>query len=232
MVLRDVHIKAQFQALSQALRESDLRKPFSEHELAHAPYGLDWDMMHFACSQVHIAKPPRDRVFTKYVDENRAPSRAAKTLCNPYGYFCWDGLMEHAKLEDNERVIYPTFESVGLSAFAVTYTGAQRLLYQLSYKELVDTLDRSIAHLFMTEALRGWTIIPPIMGEFKIDGAQDTNLNANVGKLPDRKSNLQGHGPALRNSVRESLVSTWDDKGSSYWTAELKSWEKYSKQEL
>ncbi|KAK7202366.1 hypothetical protein BZA70DRAFT_103920 [Myxozyma melibiosi] len=222
----DMNVKDQFEALARGLRNSTIRRPFSEEELETAPYGLDWDILHIGCSQVRIAGAPRDQAFTVYTDEYRAPNHITKNPCNPFGYFCWEGLMKHAKLKENQRAIYPTHESVGLSAFAVTYTGAQRLLYQLSYKELTDTLDRSISKLTMQGAVRGWTVIPPMMGEFKVDSGKDTNLNVKADMFSKDVSNLKGHGPGLLRSARQSLTETWEGDSANYWVSEKAYWGK------
>ncbi|KAK9329105.1 hypothetical protein V1520DRAFT_187715 [Lipomyces starkeyi] len=86
------------------------------------------------------------------------------------GWFCWGDIMKYTQVNETRRAIYPSFESVGLSAIAVAYRGAERLLYYLSFKEIVDTLDYSIVDLLRSH---GWTVIPPLMSEWKMHGKAD-----------------------------------------------------------
>ncbi|KAK9330351.1 hypothetical protein V1520DRAFT_385010 [Lipomyces starkeyi] len=218
----DINIKAQLTAFAQALRTSRLRRPFTDEELERAPYGLDWDIMHLATSKANMAAAPRNKAFIKYNDPYRASSDVANNGCTgPNGWFCWGDIMVYTKLNETQRAIYPSYESVGLSAIAVSYRGAQRLLYYLSYKELVDTLDYSIADLLRKGALRGWTVTPPLLSEWKTHGKSDSDLKK-VGLNSGLPGNMNGVSAGVAHSARKALTENLE--GEDYWKNEAPYW--------
>ncbi|KAK9311540.1 hypothetical protein V1522DRAFT_417586 [Lipomyces starkeyi] len=218
----DINIKAQLTAFAQALRTSRLRRPFTDEELERAPYGLDWDIMHLATSKANMAATPRNKAFIKYNDPYRASSDVANNGCTgPNGWFCWGDIMAYTKLNETQRAIYPSYESVGLSAIAVSYRGAQRLLYYLSYKELVDTLDYSIADLLRKGALRGWTVTPPLLSEWKTHGKSDSDLKK-VGSTLGLPGNMNGVSAGVAHSARKALTENLE--GEDYWKNEAPYW--------
>ncbi|KAK7204909.1 hypothetical protein BZA70DRAFT_166579 [Myxozyma melibiosi] len=217
----DINIKSQLTFFAQSLRMSPLRRPYSTYELQHAPYGLDWDMIHFASSEIRLAPPPRDKAYVTYQDPYRGDLETVNNGCTGK-YFCWKPLLRSTDAWDNKRSIVPTYNSVGLSAFAVTYRGAKRLLYYLSYKELTDTLDRSIANLFMNGDLHGWSVIPPMMSEWKLDGKKDTNLRVLAADHQPGLGNMEGHSAGLSQSVRKQMAR--DLEIDDYWENEKDHW--------
>ncbi|KAK9469416.1 hypothetical protein V1512DRAFT_256199 [Lipomyces arxii] len=218
----DINIKHQLRALSQALRSSPIRAPLSPDEAARAPYGLDWDIIHFGPSKANMAPQPRDKVYTAYNDPYRASTAVANNACS-HPWFCWSRIMSSTGLNETERVIFPTFETVGLSAIAISYRGAQKLLYQLSFKELTNTLDLSMAKLVQQGQLRGWTVIPPLMSEFKTRGQADSDLKSLVGSKRGR-GNLQGKSAGVAHSARKALTEQLEN--GDYWVEEKKVWQK------
>ncbi|KAK9322268.1 hypothetical protein V1517DRAFT_323911 [Lipomyces orientalis] len=220
----DINVKAQLTSFAQGLRSSRLRRPFTEEELERAPYGLDWDTMHIAPSKANMAPAPRNKAFVKYNDPYRAKDSVANNGCTgPQGWFCWDDIMAFTNLNETQRTIYPSYESVGLSAIAVSYRGAQRLLYYLSYKELVDTLDYSIADLLRKGALRGWTVTPPLMSEWKTHGKSDSDLKKVGSNNPeDKPGNMNGRSAGVAHSARKALTENLE--GEDYWKNEAPYW--------
>ncbi|KAK9371405.1 hypothetical protein V1509DRAFT_650987 [Lipomyces kononenkoae] len=220
----DINIKSQFASFAQALRTSRLRRPFTEEELERAPYGLDWDIMHLATSKAVMAGSPRNKAFIKYNDPYRASSEVANNGCtdnsNGKKWFCFGDVMSFAKLNETERAIFPSYESVGLSAIAVSYRGAQRLLYYLSYKELVDTLDYSITDLLKKGAVRGWTVTPPLMSEWKTHGKSDSDLKHVGSATPPGNGN--GLSAGVAHSARKALAENFE--GEDYWKTEAPYW--------
>ncbi|KAK9466186.1 hypothetical protein V1512DRAFT_264063 [Lipomyces arxii] len=221
----DINIKSQLTEFARGLRASKLRRPFSQEELARAPYGLDWDIMHLATSKVHMAPPPRDVAFTVYNDPYRAPDDTVNNGCmkgdTNAGWFCFQHITKHCHLNQTNRAIFPSYESVGLSAIAVSYRGAQRLLYHLSYKELIDTLDYSIMNLIKDGNLRGWTVSPPIMSEWKIKGASDSDLKT-LKSLGNSGGNMAGISAGIMHSARKALTEHLE--GDDYWKSEAPYW--------
>lgn len=178
-------------------------------------------MIHFAASQVNVAPAPRDKAFLSYTDAYRADIETVNNGCSN-GYFCWKPLLRATNAWTQSRVVVPTYDTVGLSSFAVTYSGAKRLLYHLSYKELTDTLDRSIATLFKDGELHGWSVVPPLMSEWKVDGKRDTNLRTQDPGRTIGSGNMKGHSAGLKWSVRKQMAI--DLEVDDYWENEKHYW--------
>ncbi|KAK9446752.1 uncharacterized protein V1518DRAFT_422968 [Limtongia smithiae] len=214
----DVHLRDQMTAFANGLRSSPsakLRKPFSADELERAPYGLDWDIIHFAASKV-VPPPAPFNTLAKYSDVYRQSTETANNACFA-GWFCWREQMKKAGLTEQERYISPSYDTVGLAAIAVSFRGAQRLLYFLSYKELTDTLDNSVSALLQQGYVHGWSVVPPLMAEWKINSITDSDLNTiDLGQIggPD---NSKGKSAGIANSVRKHLSKEFEPQ--TYWDA-------------
>lgn len=178
-------------------------------------------MIHLASSKIRVAPAPRNGAYARYDDSYRAPMSVVEAACTERGWFCFGDLMKQTKVSEGRRSIIPTYNTVGLSSFAVSNRGARRLLYYLSYKELVDTLDLSIADAFQKGNLRGWTVIPPLMAEWKTNGIGDSDLKKFEAGFPIG-DNKGGSSAAMHWSVRGELAQAME--GEDYWKNEEANW--------
>ncbi|BFZ62487.1 hypothetical protein YB2330_003581 [Saitoella coloradoensis] len=217
----DVHVKSQLSSFALALRNSNLRSPYTPEEIQNAPYGLDWDTLHLGTSLSEMAPAPFDDLYALYHDPHRTPPEviAHKGACGEKDWYCWADIMTHTACNDTSRVLYPSYGSVGLVAFAVTLKGAQKLLYELSWVGLNNTVDYSIRGLHMDGSLHGWTVTPPIMSSWVTgDGADSDLTNGGKGRTVAKHSNLGGKGKGLGWSVRKALTENLS--GGNYWKSE------------
>lgn len=131
--------------------------------------------------------------------------------------FCWGPMLENLGVPEDSRAILPSYHSIGLPAIAVTYEGAQRILYELSWKSLDNTLDWGIHKLLRAGRIRGLTVLPPLFGMYKIGDAADSDL---VGVEGDRKSPIEGHSEGIERSVRLALNEEFGgaSRGPSRWS--------------
>ncbi|KAK9446906.1 uncharacterized protein V1518DRAFT_422941 [Limtongia smithiae] len=214
----DVHLPEQMIAFARGIRASSgtMRPRFSQDELARAPYGLDWDIIHFAPSRVDSAPASLNGydAYSKYTDEYRQSDGIIGAGCQG-GWFCWLSLMDKVGLQETERMILPSYNTIGLAAIAVSYTGAQRLLYYLSYSELPDTVDRSISALLQQGYVHGWSMVPPLMAEWKVHDIADSDLLPGDTETYGGANNSNGHSPGIGNSVHRSFRTLF--RPEMYW---------------
>ncbi|KAK6349439.1 hypothetical protein TWF696_005723 [Orbilia brochopaga] len=213
----DIHVKDQLVAFSKALRSNPLRKPLTPEEVKRAPYGLDWDVMHLGTSRNIMAPPPLNRLFYRYDDPYSTP-RTLTGTDNPCGlhFFCWTDILKQTKTADNQRVIFPSYEPVGLVALAVSFQGARKMLYDLSWRGLDTSMDFGVRDGCQRGYLKCWSVTPPIMSSWRVQGAGDSDLrNGGKGTPGVGVGNLQGEGVGLGWSARKQLQSEFE--GHDYW---------------
>ena len=205
-------MKDQMAALSKGLRarpSQHLGNPNNAFN-THSPYGDDWEVMHLGPS---YALPPPDAVlkdvFFKYQDERSPiplPACGGKKK-----WFCFESIIEAAKLKREERAVYPTYESLGLPALAVTYRGAQKILYDQSWRGLQGSTDHSLKSMVLNGELAGFTVIPPIFSMWKIGNEQDSDLKKNstgtqdIVDPSDKRKRIDGSSPNLKWSARKAM---------------------------
>ncbi|KAF3915589.1 hypothetical protein ABW21_db0206977 [Orbilia brochopaga] len=213
----DIHVKDQMAAFSRALRKNPLRKPLTPEEEKRAPYGLDWDVMHLGTSRNIMAPPPLNRLYSRYDDPYSTP-RSLVGTDNPCGmkFFCWNDILKQTKTADNQRVVFPSYEPVGLVALAVSYRGARKMLYDLSWRGLDTSMDFGVRDGCQRGYLKCWSVAPPIMSSWRVQGAGDSDLrNGGKGSPGLGVGNLQGEGVGLGWSARKQLQLEFE--GHDYW---------------
>lgn len=218
---RDMRIKTQLAALSRGLAASPLgdKSPSAIPVSAKHPYGMDWDIMHLGPGYSFL--PPHEpyrSLHSTYED----PDRTQNLTC-PENYwhenmYCWGPTLDYYHTNNDSRVILPSYHVAGLPAIAVTYTGAQRMLYHLTWVGLMKSLDMSIMDLIMGGKLNGWTVIPPFFTQFKVGGDQDSDLNSVQTVFDKVRSNLKGISPGIENTARQALCQTFESESPTRWT--------------
>ncbi|KAF3925863.1 hypothetical protein ABW20_dc0103961 [Dactylellina cionopaga] len=214
----DIYVKEQMTALSVALRSNPLRKPLTADESKRAPYGLDWDVMHLGTSKNLMAPPPLNSLYHRYKDEYTTPRAMTKrnSPCGDRDFFCWNDIIKMTGMEDNERVVFPSYQPVGLVSLAVSYRGAQKMLYDLSWKGLDMSMDWGVRDGCTRGFLKGWSVTPPIMSSWRVRGAGDSDLRNNgKGDIGVGNGNMKGEGIGLAWSSRKALQQEFE--GFDYW---------------
>lgn len=156
--------------------------------------------------------PLGDTLATVYRDPDRGPT----DICELPPWYCYDEVLNRTNTPSDSRAIIPSFESVGLGAIAVSYRGAQRLLYHLSFKGLDDGVDWGIQKLLASGQLRGWTVVPPLIGNWKVGGPADSDL-IEIWDLQEAR-NTNGRSPNLSQSARQALVREFERPDDGFWT--------------
>lgn len=213
LLSRDVRIKAQMAAFSRGVAANPLRNKTNNPVDAHHPYGMDWDTLHLGPAYVRIPKEPYRSMKSIYFDADRTKEPGCPGNLWTKDLYCWDPLLKRYEVPADSRVILPTYDISGLPALAVTYTGAQRILYQLSWVELKTTLDWSITGLTMHGKLTGWTVVPPFFTQYKVGGDHDSDLDGNR-FFGDVKSEKDGVSLGIEQSARLALSNSFELPGS------------------
>lgn len=208
-------------AFAQGLRSSPLRSAFSPYEQAEAPYGLDWDIIHFGTSRNGLVPPPQLVQFHRYTDTHVMPQEFSvrDEPCITSEFFCWSDILKAAEARSDERVLLPSYAPVGLAAIGVSFSGAQRLLYQLSWKNLESSTDFAIRDCCSQGLLTCWSMVPPIMSTWRTGGFQDSDLRQTDDMSAEKghqKSNIEGNSPGLAWSARVDLANRFEAP-SGFW---------------
>ncbi|KAF3914089.1 hypothetical protein AA313_de0204412 [Arthrobotrys entomopaga] len=214
----DIYVKDQLTSFSNALRSNPLRKPLTTDELTRAPYGLDWDVMHLGTSMNHMAPPPYNNLFHSYDDDFTTPRSITQRdkPCGDRDFFCWNDIIKQTRSGDKQRVIFPSYQPVGLVSLAVSYRGAQKMIYDLSWKALDTSMDFGVRNGCERGFLKGWSVAPPIMSSWRVKGSGDSDLrNGGKGAGGVGAGNMKGEGQGLGWSARKALQNQFE--GYNYW---------------
>ncbi|KAK6542901.1 hypothetical protein TWF694_006840 [Orbilia ellipsospora] len=214
----DIYVKDQLTSLSNALRSNPLRKPFTTDELKRAPYGLDWDVMHLGTSKNLMAPPPYNNLFHRYDDAFTTPRHLTQrdSPCGDRDFFCWNDIIQQTRSGDKQRVIFPSYQPVGLVSLAVSFKGAQKMVYDLSWKALDTSMDFGVRNGCERGFLKGWSVAPPIMSSWRVKGSGDSDLrNGGKGAGGVGAGNMKGEGQGLGWSARKALQNQFE--GYNYW---------------
>lgn len=201
---REPSIKLQLSHFAKSLKSFTLGPDGPAGPAASHPYGTDWDILHLGISNVTIPPEPFDRVSIEYHDETLTPGPYRDTDCEGKGkpWYCFSPYLSRLELPEQSRAIIPSYRPVGLVAIAVSFTGAQRLLYLLSWKGLDEGLDWSIRDQLATGQLSGWTILPPLFGSWTTSKSDSDIRHTGAYKAAD---NLKGRARGIGESARQQL---------------------------
>jgi len=202
---RSMSIKSQMHSFAQALQSSPLRESQDPKYSRYYPYGTDWDVMHLGISNITMPPAPYHKSFTAYHDPTLRAGVYRDAHCQKKKtWYCFAPSLKALKTPQQSRAIIPSHGPIGLVAIAVTFRGAQRLLYLLSWqgKGLGDGLDCAIRDYMREGDLKGWTVIPPLFGSWTTD-AGDSDIR--VGATDSPANNMKGSPRGVEDSVRQHL---------------------------
>ena len=225
-VNRDIRIKSHMASLSAGFHDSPLRNHSSTPVDAHHPYGLDWDILHMGNSWIRTAEAPYDKIHVHYPDPDRQTHPGCPQDFEPQGSYCWGPLLEQLAVPAGHRALVPSFDSVGLTAIAVTQRGARKILFQMAWNRLETLTDWSIRNLLMRGDVEGWDVVPPLFGQYKIGGALDSDIDGRPEiQVPETASWTLGSSMGIERSAKaalaEQLSPAVDRPGrwsSQYWS--------------
>lgn len=174
--------------------------------------GLDWHILHLGICYDGI--DPK-KLYHLYNDPN-APGRQ-----NISSHFIAEITERGVTLTDSttKRLITPAYNPTCTTGYAVTYAGAERLLYNIGgVKGIHSPVDNAMADQEKNGWIKGYTILPPVLSMWKVGGEKDSDID-DVAEQ-ERKGGYAMGSENLRSSMRRKLES---DLGNSlmgtddYW---------------
>ncbi|KAI9738288.1 MAG: hypothetical protein M1834_008786 [Cirrosporium novae-zelandiae] len=158
----DVSLKSQ---LKQFALGSRFIMNTTQRSTPHSPYGDGWDLLWIGhcSSQAH---PNDDRRYL--IEHDRTvtpPSRRAN----------WGPVPDMSIYDNNTRIIYRASGGVCLYAYALSFQGAQKLLYHLSVKPFSNAVDLGLLDMCNDDSrdFKCISVFPQIIGDHKAAGPTD-----------------------------------------------------------
>ncbi|KAL6701209.1 glycosyltransferase family 25 protein [Trichoderma pleuroticola] len=140
----DIHLKSQLRNIARGARQI-LHEPL---ELPHSPYGDDWDILWLG----HCGEP-----FPETLEENAGlPSETVEQMSAKYfiqddetvpPYNQVSQLVDWSQYQPRTRIVHMSAAPICTFAYAVSQTGARKILYGLSVDGLHMAFDNSLAQL-------------------------------------------------------------------------------------
>ncbi|KAL9617990.1 MAG: hypothetical protein Q9160_007238 [Pyrenula sp. 1 TL-2023] len=173
-----------------------------------APYGLDWDMIWLGVSGNAWDRSLLKPAMALWKDDSLP-------TVDVMGGFVKDTYAAYGIQGDGWRVMAPAHSTICTAAFAVTYAGAYRILYELGYNELHGPTDLELSRLGRDGKLEAMVVIPPLIGQYRTGSAGDSEINAYEGKFEgNEKGDSGGHVvKSARKSLRTLYTETADEEG-------------------
>ncbi|KAK9367560.1 hypothetical protein V1509DRAFT_626308 [Lipomyces kononenkoae] len=199
----DENIHQIFQDLSLQMQDNKLRlvKP-TAHERAHAPYGLDWDILF--TGQCLDSAHPDYRDLVQVYDDPSVPSRES-TQSSFLDYMGSLGVTGDDV--GKKRLLSPAYGPACTMGYAITRKGAQRLLLNLSYLGLRGPVDNDMAWTLRDGKIRGYSITPPLFSAWRVGGQKDSDIDGqNLDQPIVQNGNKGGVSKNLKNSARVAML--------------------------
>ncbi|KAF2405287.1 hypothetical protein EJ06DRAFT_525816 [Trichodelitschia bisporula] len=203
----DVDIKAQMVRASRAILANPSVVTNTTEVKEGEPYRRDWDVF-FMGQCFSRARKPWTGPVVLYDDPSMPEfdtlSEQFQADLNAYG------------AAKGQRAIGRAADIICTTGYAVTNKGAQRLLFEIGYKNFPSPVDNMISFRIMDGLIRGMVMVSPAISMFRVGGIRDSDNMAVTG---DVKDNSDGSSPDLRNSVREWMKGyMWPDTPiEQYW---------------
>ncbi|KAK7202894.1 LPS glycosyltransferase [Myxozyma melibiosi] len=218
----DVNIHEIFELFSLYMQSNTLRTtPPPHHETESAPYGLDWDILNLGqCYN----QPNADRLdlFATYKDPY-LPSSLDSVFVD------MRMMMQQFKLSPEDmqtnRVVSPSWQPTCTMAYALTRSGAQRMLFHSSYAGLHEPVDLEIISHAQSGKIKGYDLTPPPFNAWRTDGQKDSDnnaLNSRRAQSLHGKGNLGGYSLNIGTSVRREIAlemarfDNWHDLSTAH----------------
>jgi len=162
----DVNIKSQLSIFAPGARQI---ADTSSSPVPDSPYGSEWDVLWLGHCGEHfpeMVEPKLDNPdVRKYIIENDAtvPGFGPET---PKGFIRWREYPEHS------RFVHRTGAPICTYAYALSYKGAQKLLYALSVDGLRGPFDNSLSDLcrYQFHGVNCVSVTPPFFSHHKSKG--------------------------------------------------------------
>ncbi|KAH0536865.1 hypothetical protein FGG08_006296 [Glutinoglossum americanum] len=175
-----------------------------------APYGLDWDI--FWIGQCLQANDPEGlpRPGFSYRDTAGAPKPISE-LHNSFGEeLRLHGVDPDAELEKETRIVAEASGPACTTGYAVTRTGAHKLLYTLGYLGPTDPVDMQLLNLCSQRELRSLWVVPPLISEWRLGWSYDSDTRGGGLEADDRRGRPgKGQSGIGKGSARRKMERLW-----------------------
>jgi hypothetical protein len=158
---------------------------------------LDWDILYVGhCwDNRNDSDPSHIHFIDPDAPAKNEMSRSYQTEIESYGY----QVNDHTR----QRLITNAGEPVCTIAYALTQNGAKKLLYNVGgYKGIDAPVDVAMASTIKAGLVKGVTVLPPLIVDFKLDEKSDINKEP----VKEPIGPLQGTSENLRQSARKALA--------------------------
>ncbi|KAI9773240.1 MAG: hypothetical protein M1839_002202 [Geoglossum umbratile] len=211
-----VNIKDQMRLLSQNMMRhgSPLLMPNGGTEMVKekgkegvlAPYTLDWDIFWVGqCVQANNREGGKRPGFT-YKDTagpyNDEPQSDFKEELLIHG-------VDYDKGEKSMRVVAEASGPACTTGYAVTRTGAHRLLYNLGYLGPQAPVDLQLLSLCARRELRTIWIAPPLISSWVIGTGPDSDTKNTTERIDDPNNPAKGASKIGEGSARREVAKLW-----------------------
>ncbi|OAA69243.1 Glycosyl transferase, family 25 [Akanthomyces lecanii RCEF 1005] len=203
----DVRIHDIFQDLSLEIRKGVLRKDKpTSYEVAHAPYGMDWDLLYVGtCWNINAEVRPPSHIY----EDANAPNSTEMAFAYRNELEYWGADTSNGR---RVRAITPSWYPVCTIGYAVTLQGAQKLLHTIGNEGSVGApVDLAMIKGIQSGGLTSLTMVPPLFTPWKTGTVSDSdidNLETTEDELPQGSENL-------RHSARRALAAQLN--GGAEW---------------
>jgi len=111
------------------------------------------------------------------------------------------------------RALQPTWNVVCTQAYVVSLAGARRLLYHIGGpgNTVFEPVDLAMLKLFQSGAIKGYTVLPSIFGQWKNGDSRDTDIH----EPPNPDVVEKGSGGDVIKGVRQEMKKAWG--GRDIW---------------
>lgn len=171
----DIRIKKQLAQFAQGTR---FLQGADTNTRPHSPYGDEWDVLWIG----HCVDSMADNDQHVYAIQNDTSAADYRRLYHPYGKIpSWI-----SSNPPHSRIVHQADAPICAFAYAVSYRGAQRILYNLAIKELQGIFDNALAWMCREKArgVRCLGVYPPLFYQHRAAGKAGKNSD-NSDKTPE-----------------------------------------------
>ncbi|KAF8850038.1 hypothetical protein BDZ45DRAFT_209813 [Acephala macrosclerotiorum] len=159
------------------------------------PYGKNWSILWMG-QCLHRSNPENPGSHVIYKDET-VPNR---DMLSPFDKA---EFKIHGLEKDGYRMIVDAWAPICLAAYAVTLSGAVKILYELGYHKLSAPIDVELMHLVQEGTINGLAVVPALMSQYKTGSRVDSNINEISGEFWGYEAGYTGR--CMAKSVHKEL---------------------------
>ena len=202
----DVGFKSQLEnyALGSQYLSGHIHNPKS-----HSPYGDDWDMLYLG----HCGNSPVDDDNRRFVIKNDPTVPPAQHRQN------YAAIPDMSSYDNHTRIIYPSNGGVCTYSYALSYRGAQKILYHMSMLVYSDPVDIGYRNMCSKKErnFKCISVFPQLVDSHRAAGSdiKDSDIAERKGAL-----RAKGYTPNIVHSTRlntPNLIDGEMSKIESQW---------------